>query len=124
MPRRPIRAHERIGALNATLVLSTGEAREQGALPKADVYTASLLAREAVLTVDIPMAPVAPAQGVMVHEGLTPEALLAIVLDRFYAEQREGALRCRETSYAITHLEEALMWRRARQENLDERSPT
>jgi hypothetical protein len=41
--------------------------------------------------------------------GITQEALLAIVIDRLRSFQ-EGPFRCRENAIALTHLEEALMW--------------
>jgi len=45
--------------------------------------------------------------------GITDEALLAIVLDRLRSFN-EGRFRCRQNSLAITHLEEALHWLEAR----------
>jgi hypothetical protein len=41
--------------------------------------------------------------------GITNEALLAVVLDRLECFQR-GAYKCRENALAITKLEEALHW--------------
>lgn len=41
--------------------------------------------------------------------GVTQEALMAIVIDRLRAFQ-EGPFRCRENAIALTHIEEALMW--------------
>ena len=41
--------------------------------------------------------------------GVTHEALLAIVIDRLRSFQ-EGPFRCRENAIALTHLEEALLW--------------
>ena len=41
--------------------------------------------------------------------GITQEALLAIVIDRLRSFQ-EGEFRCRENAIALTHIEEALMW--------------
>jgi hypothetical protein len=41
--------------------------------------------------------------------GITQEALLAIVIDRLRSFQ-EGPFRCRENAIALTHCEEALMW--------------
>lgn len=41
--------------------------------------------------------------------GITDQALLAIVLDRLRSFN-EGQFRCRENSMMITKLEEALMW--------------
>lgn len=41
--------------------------------------------------------------------GVTQEALLAIVIDRLRSFQ-EGPFRCRENAIALTHIEEALMW--------------
>jgi hypothetical protein len=41
--------------------------------------------------------------------GITQEALLAIVIDRLKCFQ-EGPFRCRENAIALTHLEDALMW--------------
>lgn len=41
--------------------------------------------------------------------GVTNEALLAIVIDRLQGFQ-EGAFSCRENAVALTHLETALMW--------------
>ena len=41
--------------------------------------------------------------------GVTQEALLAIVIDRLRSFQ-EGQFRCRENAIALTHCEEALMW--------------
>lgn len=41
--------------------------------------------------------------------GITQEALLAIVIDRLRGSQ-EGQYRCRENAIALTHCEEALMW--------------
>ncbi len=45
--------------------------------------------------------------------GITDQALLAIVLDR-WRSFNDGQFRCRENSLAITHLEEALMWNEKR----------
>ena len=41
--------------------------------------------------------------------GLTNEALIAIVIDRLNGAQ-EGQFRCRENALAITKLEEASLW--------------
>lgn len=41
--------------------------------------------------------------------GITQEALLAIVIDRLRSFQ-DGPFRCRENAIALTHIEEALMW--------------
>lgn len=41
--------------------------------------------------------------------GLSHEALLAILLDRMRGFQN-GPYKCRENAIALTHLEEALMW--------------
>lgn len=41
--------------------------------------------------------------------GVTQEALLAIVIDRLRSFQ-EGQYRCRENAIALTHFEEGLMW--------------
>lgn len=45
--------------------------------------------------------------------GLTNEALLAIVMDRL-AYFQEGKYKCRENALAATKIEEALMWLHAR----------
>jgi len=41
--------------------------------------------------------------------GVTQEALLAIVIDRLRSFQ-SGPFSCRENAIALTHIEEALMW--------------
>lgn len=41
--------------------------------------------------------------------GITQEALAAIVIDRLRSFQ-EGPFRCRENAIALTHFEEGLMW--------------
>lgn len=41
--------------------------------------------------------------------GITQEALLAIVIDRLRSFQN-GPYKCRENAIALTHCEEALMW--------------
>ena len=41
--------------------------------------------------------------------GITQEALLAIVIDRLRSFQ-SGSFSCRENAIALTHCEEALMW--------------
>lgn len=41
--------------------------------------------------------------------GITQEALLAIVIDRLRSFQ-SGPFSCRENAIALTHCEEALMW--------------
>lgn len=41
--------------------------------------------------------------------GLSQEALLAIVIDRLRSFQ-SGPLSCRDNAIALTHIEEALMW--------------
>jgi len=41
--------------------------------------------------------------------GITQEALLAIVIDRLRSFQN-GPFSCRENAIALTHIEEALMW--------------
>lgn len=41
--------------------------------------------------------------------GITQEALLAIVIDRLRGFQ-SGPFQCRENAIALTHCEEALMW--------------
>jgi hypothetical protein len=45
--------------------------------------------------------------------GVTNEALLAIVADRLRSFQ-EGPYRCKENACALTHIEEALHWLHAR----------
>ena len=52
--------------------------------------------------------------------GITDEALLAIVLHRLECFQR-GAHRCRENAIVVTKLEECLMWLRARAEERERR---
>lgn len=47
-----------------------------------------------------------PENGV---NGMTQEALLAIVIDRLRSFQ-SGAFACRENAIALTHCEDALMW--------------
>lgn len=47
-----------------------------------------------------------PENGV---NGVTQEALLAIVIDRLRSFQA-GAFACRENAIALTHCEDALMW--------------
>jgi len=47
--------------------------------------------------------------------GLTHEALLAILVDRLQGFQR-GSFACRENALALTKLEEAQMWLKARTE--------
>lgn len=41
--------------------------------------------------------------------GVTHEALLAILIDRMRSFQ-DGPYKCRENAIALTHLEDALMW--------------
>ncbi len=41
--------------------------------------------------------------------GITQEALLAVVADRLRSFQN-GPYKCRENAIALTHIEEALMW--------------
>lgn len=41
--------------------------------------------------------------------GITQEALLAVVIDRLRSFQ-DGPFSCRENAIALTHCEEALMW--------------
>lgn len=41
--------------------------------------------------------------------GITQEALLAIIIDRLRSFQA-GQFSCRENAIALTHIEEALMW--------------
>ena len=41
--------------------------------------------------------------------GITQEALLAVVIDRLRSFQ-DGPFRCRENAIALTHFEEGLMW--------------
>lgn len=41
--------------------------------------------------------------------GITQEALLAIVIDRLRSFQ-SGKFKCRENAIALTHCEDALMW--------------
>jgi hypothetical protein len=41
--------------------------------------------------------------------GVTQEALLAIVIDRLRSFQ-DGPFRCRENAIALTHCEDALLW--------------
>lgn len=41
--------------------------------------------------------------------GVTNEALLAIVIDRLRGFQ-DGQFKCRDNAVALTHIEEALMW--------------
>lgn len=43
------------------------------------------------------------------NNGLTNEALLAIVIDRLQGFQ-SGPFKCRENAVALTKLEEAMMW--------------
>lgn len=43
------------------------------------------------------------------QNGVTQEALLAVVIDRLRSFQN-GPFRCRENAIALTHCEDALMW--------------
>jgi hypothetical protein len=43
------------------------------------------------------------------YNGLSNEAVLAVVIDRMRGFQT-GPFKCRENAIALTHLEEALMW--------------
>lgn len=50
-----------------------------------------------------------PIQSPDDHNGITNEALLAVVIDRMRGFQ-SGQFKCRENAIALTHLEDALMW--------------
>ncbi len=52
--------------------------------------------------------------------GITHEALLAIVIDRLRLFQN-GDYKCRENANALTHIEEALMWLHKRTRNREAR---
>ncbi len=52
--------------------------------------------------------------------GLTHEALMAVLLDRMRAFQN-GPYRCRENAVALTKMEEALMWLNKRTANREAR---
>jgi hypothetical protein len=52
--------------------------------------------------------------------GITNEALLAIILDRLRRFQA-GAYKCRENAVAITKLEEGLMWLQKRTREREQR---
>lgn len=52
--------------------------------------------------------------------GLTNEALIAVVIDRLRGFQ-EGSFKCRENALALTHFEEGLMWLKKRTESRIER---
>jgi hypothetical protein len=41
--------------------------------------------------------------------GITPEALLAILIDHLWSFQ-EGPYKCRENAIALTKMQEAMMW--------------
>lgn len=55
-----------------------------------------------------------------VVNGITNEALLAIVIDRLECFQR-GAYRCRQNALALTKLEEAMHWLGARSADRERR---
>lgn len=50
-----------------------------------------------------------PIQSPEDYNGITNEALLAVLIDRMRGFQ-SGQFACRENAIALTHLEEALMW--------------
>ncbi len=52
--------------------------------------------------------------------GITHEALIAVILDRMRAFQK-GKYACRENAITITKLEEALMWQHKRTRNREAR---
>lgn len=49
-------------------------------------------------------------------DGITDQALVAVLLDRYYSYQA-GPFACRENALVITKLEEALMWMRKRNDD-------
>ena len=50
-----------------------------------------------------------PIKGPEDFNGLTNEALLAVLIDRMRGFQ-SGDFKCKENACALTHMEEALMW--------------
>lgn len=76
-------------------------------------YGIWLVPTGAVLAHDTPPDVVVSFQHGPVKEhgvnGISQEALLAVVLDRFRSFQR-GPFSCRENAVVITKLEEAMMW--------------
>jgi hypothetical protein len=54
------------------------------------------------------------------YNGITNEALLAVLIDRMQGFQN-GPFKCRENAIALTHLEEALMWLQKRTRDRMER---
>ena len=66
---------------------------------------------------DIPLAGLRFQKGALKEvgdvNGITNEALLAVVIDRLRGFQK-GQFSCRENALALTHAETALMWLQAR----------
>lgn len=111
-------SHKDVNRFNANSIDIRAEGR--GDPPnRGDVYQITALASgmSVVATTEIRFQNGDPRMGV---NGITDEALLAVVIDRLEKFQT-GVTRCRENALAITKLEEAMHWLRHRSADREHR---
>lgn len=127
---RPITDHKLNGLNDAIVITPIGERGKGGAFNSYDVNLVHD-GSQGVPSFNVLLGPIEfqskPIQGPSDFNGLTNEALLAVVIDRLRGFQGVGAdqeeakragklpheiapFACRENAIALTHLEEALMW--------------
>jgi hypothetical protein len=103
---RHIHDHK-LNGLNEAIEIKAGEPRSCGASRE---YEFSLVAPGRIPT-SLPTIffQDGPIQSPTDYNGLTNEAVLAVVIDRMRGFQ-SGPFACRENAIALTKMEEALMW--------------
>ena len=100
---RRITSHK-VEGVNEALEVSTNDSRGPGGAPTWYVVRGD---RRGGLACDLDFQAGNPSEvGV---NGLTNEALLAVVIDRLQGFQ-SGPFSCRENALALTHLEDAMHW--------------
>jgi hypothetical protein len=110
MPLRIITDHK-VNGLNDAIEIAAHEAKPGGAPARYDIIgygerIPNIGPRPFGVNLKFQDGPI---QSETDFNGITNEALLAVVIDRMRGFQ-SGQFKCRENAIALTHLEEALMW--------------
>ena len=107
---RTITDHK-VNGLNEALEITAGESGPGGASHRYDIIgeaesMPNVGPRPFGVNLRFQNGPIASLKD---YNGITNEALLAVLIDRMRGFQG-GPFKCRENAIALTHLEEALMW--------------
>lgn len=106
---RTIHDHK-VNGLNEALQIEAGEPGQGGAATSYRIFIPEWVALKPGVTVHYDLSfQDGPIKSPADYNGLTNEALIAVVIDRLRSFQ-SGQFSCRENAVALTKFEEGLMW--------------